>query len=63
MNANLPACRPQCAQHGAMELRLGHTAEQRWCGTWYVCAAHRCQTATLIPSAALAAQMEGQAAR
>ncbi|WP_409469108.1 hypothetical protein [Streptomyces sp. HC307] len=44
-----------------MELRPGYTAEQQWCGTWYACAAHRCQTATLIPSAALTAQLTAQA--
>jgi hypothetical protein len=59
----LPALRPHCAQHGPMELRLGFTPEQRWCGTWYGCAAHRCQTAVLLPSDALLVQLSTQGAR
>ncbi|MCX5522632.1 hypothetical protein OG342_07105 [Streptomyces bobili] len=53
----LPALRPQCAQHGSMDLRPGLTPEQRWCGAWYACTAPRCQTAALVPSAALRAQL------
>lgn len=61
MTSNVPAVRPQCAQHGPMELRPGHTAEQSWCGAWYACTAPRCQTAGLIPSMALMAQLASQA--
>jgi hypothetical protein len=56
----LPALRPQCPHHGAMEPRPGHTAEQRWCGTWYACPAPRCATVTLLPSPALTAQLAHQ---
>ncbi|MGW1039409.1 hypothetical protein [Streptomyces sp. NPDC002547] len=61
-NTNLPAPRPQCAQHGPMHLRPGYTPEQRWCGTWYACTTPRCQTTSLIPSAALTAQLAAQRA-
>ncbi|MFJ4925349.1 hypothetical protein [Streptomyces sp. NPDC088736] len=57
MSANLPVIRPQCAQHGAMEFRLGQTLEQTWCGAWYACSSPRCQTAALIPSMGLTAQL------
>jgi hypothetical protein len=56
----LTALHPQCPRHGAMEVRPGHTAEQRWCGTWYTCTAPRCRTVTLLPSPALTAQLTNQ---
>jgi hypothetical protein len=62
MTDNLPARRPDCPQHGPMELRPGHTPEQRWTGTWYACSTSRCLNAALIPSRALTTQLTTQAA-
>lgn len=45
---------PECVTHKRSMLpRPVHsqTAEQRWCGTWYDCAA--CTNSVLLPSAAL----------
>ncbi|MFY1595555.1 hypothetical protein [Micromonospora sp. WMMD737] len=56
---------PTCNTHGQMTLRPAdrQSAEQRWCGTWYDCAAHRCLTSVLLPSPALMAQLAEQATR
>lgn len=56
---------PQCSAHGTMALRPldRQTAEQRWCGVWYDCGAHRCWSSALLPSPELRAQLAEQAAR
>ncbi len=55
----LPVVRPQCSRHGSMELRVGGTAQQRWCGTWYDCPGYdgprRCLASALLASSALLA--------
>ena len=63
MTANLPACVPQCPQHGPMVLRPGYTPEQRWCGVWYACIAYRCRTEHLLASPELLASLAEQRAR
>lgn len=63
MSDNLPACVPQCRQHGPMALRPGYTSEQRWCGTWYTCTAFRCGTEHLLASPELLASLAEQQAR
>lgn len=54
---------PDCREHGPMVLRPAsrQTTEQRWCGTWYDCTAHRCLTSVLDPSPELVAQLAEQA--
>ena len=62
----LPAERPRCVnpEHGYLVLRPAaqQTYEQRFCGTWYDCAAynaptHRCGTSELIKSRDLCHQL------
>jgi hypothetical protein len=53
----------RCPQHGAtMERRPAHTAEQAWCGAWWVCT-HNCRYSVLFESPALRQQWREQLGR
>ena len=54
--------RPKCPTHNVyMELRIGQSQEQRFCGTWYDCPAYKCACSILLPSPELQSQLEMQA--